>query len=79
MSDQVLCKNRYGNKVFLHKNVEHGFDLETDGRVYLDPLLARELATKLVEFADKHEGHRSRPFGEEWVDRKVEESERGKR
>lgn len=52
--EKVLCKDDYGNKILLIKNVEFGFDLLTDGRVFLSPRLARKLAAALLKFAKEN-------------------------
>jgi len=48
----VLARDAYGTKIVLHANSEGGHDLSTDGRVLLSPSVARELAKRLLEFAD---------------------------
>lgn len=47
----VLDRDRYANKILLHGNSDEGYDLQTDGRVFLSPQLARRLAAKLLKFA----------------------------
>ena len=51
-SEKIIYKDRYGNKILLFRNIEQGFDLLTDGRVYLSENLARKLAFALTKFAD---------------------------
>jgi hypothetical protein len=51
--EKLLCRDKYGNKILLHKNQLPGYDLQTDGRVFLSRSLARELAEKLLKLADR--------------------------
>ena len=51
-SEKVLCRDKYGNKILLHKNFGPGYDLQTDGRVFLSKDLADELSKKLIAFKE---------------------------
>lgn len=51
----TIAKDRYFNKIMVHKNYgSPGWDLQTDGRVFLDIPLARRLANWLNAFADNN-------------------------
>lgn len=50
-TEKVICRDKYGTKILLHKNQGKGYDLQTDGRVFLSPRLAVVLAEKLLNFA----------------------------
>jgi len=52
-TETVIARDKYGNKVFLIKNAGPGYDLMTDGRIYLSPSLAKKLASKLATFAER--------------------------
>jgi len=59
VSEKVIAKDRYGNGIRIIKNVGcEGYDLFTDGRVYLSAQLARTLSKRLLAFATKLEGER---------------------
>jgi hypothetical protein len=57
MSDRVLYTDKYGNKILLIKNTggDPGYDLLTNGRVFLNASLAKKLAAKLLDFVAKEE------------------------
>lgn len=48
--EAVLVRDKYGTKIILYDNGpdQRGFDLQTDGRVYLSPTVAWKLAQKLM-------------------------------
>lgn len=58
-TEKVIARDRYRNAVILFRNSTDGasadgsYDLMTDGRVVLTPLLARELARILLQFAEE--------------------------
>lgn len=53
--EKTLVKDKFGTKVILHRNQEEGYDLETDGRIFLSSAVARKLASELLKFAKKQE------------------------
>jgi hypothetical protein len=48
--EKTLCRDKFGTKIIIFRNQEGGYDLLTDGRVFLSASLARELAAKLLKF-----------------------------
>jgi hypothetical protein len=52
--ERIIGKDKFGTEVWIIPYPDgHAFDLQTDGRVFLTPMLARKLAKKLTEFANK--------------------------
>ena len=51
--EKTLCKDKFGTKIILFRNQKEGYDLLTDGRVYLSASLARKLSAELLKFDAK--------------------------
>ncbi len=60
-SDRVIARDKFRNAILIHRNTcdggpaDGGYDLQTNGRVFLDSRLAKELARKLLDFAEGQE------------------------